>query len=68
MKVAASSQLRTESVELGPMITHLQLKKITAASPDHVQSTSLAIARPGDHISRRGIAREVGEIIELPLF
>jgi hypothetical protein len=30
----ASSQLRTESFELGPLITPLVLKKMTAASPD----------------------------------
>jgi hypothetical protein len=33
-KVMASSQLRTETVEVGLLIMSLVLKKMTAASPD----------------------------------
>ena len=42
--------MRTESVELGPLITTLALKKMTAASPDQCAMQSmielgLAVAR-----------------------
>ena len=43
--------MRTESVELGPFIMALELKKITAASPDQCASMielGLAIARLAD--------------------
>ena len=59
----ASSQSRTESVELGPLIKPLVLmKEMTAASPDQAPSTTelgLGLARlpvhvRGDGRSRRG--------------
>ena len=52
--MTTSSQLRTESFELGLLITPLVLKKLTAASPDQAQSTielGLAIARLVQHPS-----------------
>ena len=49
-EATASSQSRTESVEMGPLITPLVLKKMTAAFPDQPTTSStnelgLAIAR-----------------------